>query len=455
MIPKKIILFILLSFTAATVFSQEEEKKPLSLDEALNIAKEKAYQIRAARSQAEQMKGKNLEAWSGFLPHVSISENYMNSNDPVNVFMMKLKQGVFTQQDFNLSVLNNPDDIENFTTSFQIQQPILNFDAFFGKAAASAGVKASQAGAKRTEQAIFLQVRKTYYGLILANENVKAIKEAIRSAEAHRNNARSAHEQGLINQADYLGAEVRLAELTEQGITTENQAANASDMLKLVIGLDTPEVILPTDSFSNGQPGTLAIKSGESVENRQDLIALKFQQKAASRALAMQRSSFLPRLNGFGSIEWNATEAFKKDASSWAVGLQLQWNIFQGFGNWGRSKQAAAEKRQTEIKYEEAEATAKWEIRKAQRALQSANKRIQVAQTAVTQAQESLHIVETRFEQGLEKTADLLDKEVMLTNAKLRLLKARFDLIISKSELQFALGNDPFDSAQGEESDNL
>lgn len=448
MIPKKIILFILLSFTATTAFSQEENVKPVSLEEALSIAKENAYQLRAARSKVEQMKGKNLEAWSGFLPHVSISENYMNSNDPVNVFMMKLKQGVFTEQDFDVSALNNPDDIENFTTSFQIQQPILNFDALFGKAAVAAGIKASKAGAKRTEQAIFLQVHKTYYGLILANENVNAINEAIRSAEAHRNNARSAHEQGLINQADYLGAEVRLAELTEQGITTEHQAANASDMLKLVIGLETPEVILPTDSFSKGQP---EIKSGESVENRQDLLALKFQQKAASRALAMQRSSFLPRLNGFGSIEWNATEAFKKDASSWAVGLQLQWNIFQGFGNWGRSKQASAEKHQTEIKYEEAEATAKWEIKKAQRALQSANKRIQVAETAVTQAQESLHIVETRFEQGLEKTSDLLDKEVMLTNAKLRLLKARFDLIISKSELQFALGNEPFDAIQRKE----
>ncbi len=451
MIPKKIILFILLSFTATTAFSQEGNIKPLSLDEALSIAKENAYQLRAARSKVAQMKGKNLEAWSGFLPHVSISENYMSSNNPVNVFMMKLKQGVFTEQDFAISALNDPDDIENFTTSFQIQQPILNFDALFGKAAASAGIKASKAGAKRTEQAIFLQVHKTYYGLILANENVKAINEAIGSAEAHRNNARNAHEQGLINQADYLGAEVRLAELTEQGITTEHQAANASDMLKLVIGLETSERILPTESLKKEQPGISKINSDQSVENRQDLLALKFQQKATSHALAMQRSSFLPRLNGFGSIEWNATEAFKKDASSWAVGLQLQWSIFQGFGNWGRSKQAAAENRQTEIKYEEAEATAKWEIKKAQRALQSANKRIQVAETAVTQAQESLHIIETRFEQGLEKTSDLLDKEVMLTNAKLRLLKARYDLIISKSELQFALGNEPFDAIQREE----
>ena len=72
--------------------------------------------------------------------------------------------------------------------------------------------------------------------------------------------------------------------------------------------------------------------------------------------------------------------------------------------------------------------------------MKAAEKRVQVAQSAVDMAQESHRIVEERFRQGLEKTSDLLDKETVLTNTRLRYLKARYDFTIAVSELQFALG---------------
>lgn len=434
------IRIILLSvFSLATgVQAQNGDVRMLTLEEALHIANTHAYQVLMAEGELQKARGQNLESWSGFLPQLSVSENYIKSTDPVTAFSIKLKQGIFTQQDFSLSALNNPDAIDNFTTAFQIRQPILNLDAIYGKSAARMGVKARKAGLARTREAIALEVKKAYFGLILARENLRAIEEAVQSAQSHRDDAKVALEQGLINEADYLAAEVRLGELKEQRITAEHQVANASDGLKFVMGIRDAALIVPTDSLA--APKEMLDTEKQNIAARSDLQALQFKSTAARRNIWMKRSNWVPRLNGFGGVEWNAGEAFQDDASSWAFGVQLEWKFFNGLANFGKSKQASAEAEVAAVEYRQAEEQAKLEVRQARRALKAAEQRIAVAQTAVTQARESHRITAERFKEGMVTTSDLLDKEVALTNAKLRYLKAKHDHAIAVSELQFALG---------------
>lgn len=420
-------------------YGQDEKILPLSLAEALDLARKQNYQLRVANSEVQEANGKNLESWSGFLPKITISENYLKSNDPVAVFSMKLKQGIFTENDFALSTLNSPAAFDNFSTTFQVQQPVFNLDAIYGKSAASLALKAKRESAKRVQKAVSLQVKKTYYGLILAREKKQAMEEAVNSAITHRNDARAAFENGMINQADFLAAEVRVGELQENLIVSNNNIENTSDLLKLILGMKEDVLIKPTDSLS-----LITSEMPPSFEDlslaRSDLLAMDFQTKAANRNLWMNRSQWVPRLNAFGAVEWNASEAFKKDASNWVVGFQLQWKLFDGFGNLGRSKQASAQRAKSELMKQQAADKAKMEVRQAQRASKAAVERIRVAELALHQAEESLRITEERFKQGLAKASDLLDKEVALTNSKLRYLKAKYDSNIARFELEYALG---------------
>jgi outer membrane protein TolC len=426
--------FLLLT---GSLHAQQSATYELSLDQALQFAADSSHQIQIARGQLEQAKGRNLESWRAFLPDVTLSENFMRSTDPVAVFSMKLKQGVFTEADFDINTLNNPEAFENFTAAIQIKQPLINIDAFYGKSAASLGAQAQEAAYLRAGEAVDLAVTRAYYGLILARESLKAVEEALQSATLHRDDAKTAMDAGLINEADFLGAQVRLAELTENRISTQNMVDNA-DALKFMIGLDNDATIVPTDTLL-----TAAIEEPESFStaSRKDLIALSLKQKAAHRNLWINRGGWIPRLNAFGGWEWNGAKLFEQNATNWTVGLQLQWNIFSGLGHFGRSKQAAAEKQIVQVQYRQAKDKANMQVRQARRALEATKKRINVAETAVNQASESLRIVEARFRQGLEKTSDLLDKEVALTNSRLRLLKAKYDHILAAEELKFATGS--------------
>lgn len=436
----RFIFVVLFFFSLNSVNAHNGQLLHLSLKEALELSKTHSYQLQIARSQLGGAEGKNLESWSGFLPRFTFSENYIRSNDPVIAFSLKLKQGIFAQQDFSLDELNSPSAIGNFATAFQVQQPLLNLDAIYGKSAAHLAVKAREESLKRVREAVNLQVKKAYYGLILARENAQAIEEALSSARRHLNDARAAFDQGMATQADLLAAKVRLAELEEQQISAQHTIANASDGLKFVIGIQDERLVVPEDTLTVPQKPQPHFDGQAQVTDRSDLRALHFQTLAARRNLGMKRSGWLPRVNAFGTVEWNASQAFSKNASNWALGVQLQWKLFDGLGHWGRAKQAKAQVEEAQVHLRQAEEQAKLEMRKAQRAVEAAKERIQVAQTAVEQARESLRIVEERFKEGLEKTSDLLDKEVALTHARLRLLKAKHDYNVAISEMQFALG---------------
>ena len=433
------LLILVMTLYSLAAMADTGSPRSLTLAEALRLSSENSYALRLALQQQAEARGKNLEAWSGILPRLSISENFMRSDDPVTVFGLKLKQGIFAASDFDLGALNAPAIFENYTTTFRLDVPLINLDAILGKSAATMMKQSAQAGADRTRQAVEYQTKSAYYGLILAHESLKAIDEALTSAQAHRDDASAALEQGIINQAAFLAAEVRLAELQEQLLIAESQVRNASDALSLTIGLDRYEWLMPTDSIMQHK-GIAPDVNTDHLSRRPDLQAMAFREKAAARNLLASRSTWLPRLNAFGIQEWNADKILGNLADNFTVGAQLSWQIFDGFGRMGRQQQAAAQRRQATLQHRQALHQARNEYAAAQRGVHVSRKRIAVAEQAVAQARQSLHITEARYREGLEKTSDLLDREVMLTNARLRLLKAKHDYQLALSELTFVTG---------------
>jgi len=200
--------------------------------------------------------------------------------------------------------------------------------------------------------------------------------------------------------------------------------------------------ILPTDSLTIAE-GDLDSpdQALAAPADRSDLLALRYQEEAARQGLWMRRGEWIPRLNAFGSTEWDDPDVFGTSKNHWTMGFALEWNIFDGLGQWGRRSQAGAAAAAASIQYKEARARSGMEVRRAYRSLSTAKERVGVAQEAVGQSRESLRIVEARFRQGLERVSELIDKESANTNAELRLKKATYDFKIAQSELKFYRGS--------------
>src|SRR5580765_8080322 len=94
--------------------AQSGPQDNLTLPMAVELALRTNPLTRATASGREIANAQITEARAGRLPRVQLSETFTNGNNPVYVFGSLLEQGRFTQQNFDLRSLNNPDALTNF-----------------------------------------------------------------------------------------------------------------------------------------------------------------------------------------------------------------------------------------------------------------------------------------------------------------------------------------------------
>lgn len=415
------------------------ETMRLSLDRALELAEENNYALKAAKARVDQAEARYVQSRKAYLPTVTLSETFVATDDPAAVFSYKLRQGGITAADFNPAVMNDPDDISNFQAGVEVLQPLYNRDAMIGRSAARADRTSREHMLRRTGDTISLEVKKAYYGLVLARKNLEAINRSIGAMRRHDREAGKAYASGLITKSDKLSTAVRLSELSEQKMMIEDEITAAGDGLRFLLGLGREVDIVPVSGLDTG---SIVIPSDEPAlgENRADLKAMEASAEAAGYQYDMARAQWLPRVNAFLQQNWNDEDFPGMDNGNWMLGVNMQWTIFDGYASIGKAQEARATEMEARYRYEEARDKGRYEIRKAYRMLRTARARINVADQALREAKVSLDFIGERYRSGQAMTFELLAREQAYTYAQLRLNRAKYDLIMAGNELGYYSG---------------
>ena len=411
----------------------------LSLSDAITMARQNNYAVKAAKSRVDQAQARVVQTRQSSLPKVTLSETLVVTNDPGAALVFKLQQNSITNSDFDPALLNNADVINDFNTSLQVMQPVYNADAAIGRSMALTAKKGQELMALRTEESVGLQVSKVYYGLILARKNIEAVEQSIKTMQAHSNDAAKGYRAGLLTKSDKLSTDVRLAELQEQKLLLHDEIKNGTEVLAVLLNLEAGISIVPTGDFVVDD----LLPDGNEhymLENRADLKALEtFRQVAASQE-EMVHASTLPRLNAFLQTNLHSNNVFG-GGSSWALGMNMQWNIYDGMATAGRTQEAKAQTREAMYNYEAAKSNSLAEVSRSLRSLKTAKARIAVARKSLEEAKVSLDFIGEQFKTGMAMTFELLMREQAYTYSKMRLNQASYDYCVSRSELDYYRGN--------------
>lgn len=435
---KKLHIYVLILSFALPLLGRSQARQ-LSLKEALELAEANNLTSQSAIARKDAARGAYRMTNSLFLPGVSVSHTGVSTNDPLSSFGFKLKQEVVTQADFNPAVLNDPDNIENFTTKIEVQQPILNVDGLYARKAARNQYEAVSLQADRTRHQISYEVKKAYFGLELAQAAVDVLKESVKVAEEALKLTKDNEAQGFVKHADVLEASVRLEERQNQLREANNQLRTANEFLAHLIGVDLGTTIEPTDSMP-GSPVLLSLNSiPDQLESRSDLKAVQKQVEATENMLRSEKLKFIPKLNAFGSYEWNDKEILGTSASNYFVGASLSWNLFSGYKNVGSVQRANSQVREAQINYQNYLSQSQIQLNRAKRKLELTYQQIQSSELAREQAEESLRIRTNRFEQGLEKTTDLLIAEALASKKSLDHIQAIYNYKQAIFEMELLL----------------
>jgi outer membrane protein TolC len=166
-------------------------------------------------------------------------------------------------------------------------------------------------------------------------------------------------------------------------------------------------------------------------------MAMEKSSEAYFKMVQSRKMSFLPKLNAFGSYELYDPKFFRMRAGGYMVGAQLSWNLFDGYKSIGKLEKAKTDYQKSTIQTENFIAQSQLELNKTQRQLSDTESKVQLTKLAFEQAQESFRIRSNRFEQGLEKTSDILMAEAQVAEKELNYLQAIFEYNFTQHYLKF------------------
>jgi len=430
---KNILISLFLLFNFLNINAQQEIL--ISLNEVLEKVESNNHTVKISEQDFNAAKADFNQTNSILLPNISISHSGISTTNPLMAFGSKLNQEILTQADFNPALLNDPDEIKNFTTKIEVQQPIFNADGIFMRKAAKAKMNAFELQSVRTKDAIKLEVTKAYMQLQVAYKAVEVLEKAKEAALENKKVANNNFNQGYMQKADILAVDVHVTEVENQLLTTKSNVQNASDYLLFLMGETNESTLKPSNSLVAEL--NLNLYNQNLSENRADIEAMQKSTEAYSNMHKADKMSYLPRLNAFGTYELYDDQLFGTSAKGYLVGAQLSWNVFEGYKRIGKTQKSKAELDKAEISLDQYKKQSQLEFNKAKRQLKDAENKLTLTNLALEQSKEALRIRTNRFEQGLEKTSDLLISETQYLQKQLEQLQTIFSYNFTKAYVEF------------------
>ena len=416
-------------------FAEAQETNVLSLEEAKTRARENNTDLKLFEKEYAVAKADYERTRAVLLPRISLTNTSTFTNNPLMAFGFKLLQRDVSTPDFDPSVLNDPGDVENYNTRISLQQPIINVDGWQERKAANLQLEISGLQQERYMEFLDLEVSKTYMQLQLAHKQVTVLEKALETANENQKYARNNLEQGLIQNADYLNVEVRRNEIENQLQAAKSQAENVADYLAVLIGEGTDYEPVPQTDLAPVEiryDNQMALSS-----ERKDIKANAIAAEAQKKMYSSSKLNFVPRANAMASYEWNDPEVFGFGANNYMVGLQLSWELFGGYKNIGKIHREKAMYEKATLNQQKYLDQSQIELNKAKRQLSDAKSSLSLASLALEQSKESMRITSNRFQQGLEKTTELLFSETQFLEKELAYYESVFNLNYAQAYLDF------------------
>lgn len=427
----KYILIIL--FLNGMLLSAQVER-PISMEEVVSASLENSRSLKIMEELVNMAKADYQQSQAVFLPNITASYTGYTTTNPLMAFGSKLNQEMISAADFDPNRLNDPDQVNNFATKIEIQQPLINLDGIYQRKAAKASYSAVQQQMLRSKDYLSLEVQKLYMQLQLAIKTVEVIEKVKLTVLENLEMTKNSYKQGLLQRSDVLAVEVRVTEIENQLQYAKSHIKNTSDHLSVWIGDESFHVLKPTDSLHIMVASNLA---KELPENRSDIEAMHYVSQAYERLYQSEKLNFLPRLNAFGSYELYDDTFFQADASGYLVGAQLSWNLFEGSARFGKVAKSRATLAKSKNEFDQYKMESQVELNKAFRMAEDAQNNLKLTQLAVDQSKESLRIRTHRYKEGLEKTVDLLLAESQYAQKQLDYYSAIFQWNYALLYVQF------------------
>ncbi|MFP5269206.1 TolC family protein [Coleofasciculus sp.] len=410
---------------------QVQTTQPITLEQAIELARRNNQQLQIARFQLERAEFALQEALAAEFPSISAIAEFIRTES---------EQRLLDQTNQSITSTNFESRLElNYAAYTAGRRPA-------AIQAAEQQVRFQQLGLESILADLRLNVTSTYYNLQQADAEVEISQAAVNDAARSLRDAQLLEQAGLGTRFEVLQAQVELANNNQALTNAISQQRIARRQIAQLLSLDQQVGISAADpinvagdwEISLEESIILALKNRAELE--QQLVQRNINEQQQRIALAANK----PQLNLFARYNIAAQlDDSDGPTDGLTLGAQLQWNFFDGGAAKARARQAETDVAIAESEFANERDQIRFQVEQAFFELTASQENIQTASFALEQAQESLRLARLRFGAGVGTQTDVINQQTALTRARVNLLTAILDYNRALAELQRAISNLP------------
>ncbi len=438
------------------------QAKKLNIDQAIEMALKNNREVKIAEMEVEKARQAVKEAFGYALPSLDFSASFsrflLKSKMPFpdfkamlgnSVYGILFQEGLLPYDPTKFlplkTKLQSFAQRNNYNAKFQLTQILFNSAVFRGIGASQIYLNLSKERLKGVAAKTALNVKKAFYGVLLAKEMLIITKERFENARENLRQIKALKKQGLVSEFDEMQVEVQVENIRPVLTRLQNTLANAKNGLKILLGLKQSDE-LDVEGELKYSPESLPAEDdliSQALQKNFDLNTLKIKRQVDNEFIEIDRSDYWPTLVAFGDYSFAGSDDhydFQNYRSS-MIGLSLSINLFKGTRVYHKVQQDEIAVMQTDEQIKNLSDYVATQIKAKLMELKRVQAQIDAMNRNVRLAEKAYKIAQVRFKEGSATQLELKNADVELNVAKTNRIKAVNDYLTARAELDYLLGN--------------
>ncbi|WP_409415382.1 TolC family protein [Flavobacterium sp. PS2] len=432
--PKKIaLILILLGITTL----QAQQINPISLQEAIKIAKENNKNILKSRIEVDISKENIKETKELRLPEIDFNGGYSRVTN-----LTEFKGGFLKDKD----VTHTIPEMYNIGTAIKV--PLYAGNKINNAIAiANQESKIAQVKSEKAENDIQLEVIATYLGIQKMMELQKIIDENIKEEQSRLKEVQSLKNHGTITKNEVLRAELQLSDRELNALTNSKNIKIALHELKTILQLpEEQEIAIDTTASFNEdvKMDNYNFYLNNTLQNEEMRIANQ-EMEIKKTELKLAKGNYYPTINFFGdyNLKYPNYMFFPPNPYLYSlgqVGIEATFSLSGLYKNKTKvhiaNSRIELQKTQSEIVKNKVQD----ELFRNHTQYEEITEKIKVVDKALKLATENYRIVKLKYLNQLVLITEMVDADNALLQAKYNKIATRIDAEMKHYELLHTAG---------------
>jgi len=277
-------------------------------------------------------------------------------------------------------------------------------------------------------------LRQAYYRLLIQQKRIQLSEETLQREKNNEKFISLKYENGTEARWNLLKVRADLEKARFNLENAKNDSTTEKKNLETIVGNSISSITSNEENLYD-----FAESSLYSIENHPQVQKLHLQFLASEKNKTIARSAFLPSLNASYTKSRSTTEPSPRTDTGTFL-LSADWNIFNGLSDFYTLQQVSAAAESLNYEWENTLKTVSNAIDTAKRAFFLAKMNLPVAKNIRTAAEERLKTISAQYRNGLKSYLDWEQAESLLVESEQAELRAQEQILLSKAELERALG---------------